>query len=121
MGDVSSLDELILDLLAVISDKFIHARRYAEKCYLEGEHQKEISESMKKYGLNPHGMKNFLAIAGKFVLLSIEEIAKEKHINGSRPYIQALFDYKREIKNRIKEKISKLPQGFGLYLRGIAI
>ena len=101
-------------------DKWIHAKRYAEKCYLDGEHQKEISESLKKYGLNSYDAKSFLAIAGKFVLPSIEEIAKEKHINESRAYIPALFDYKEEIKNRVKEKISKLPKGFYLNLMEIA-
>lgn len=120
MEEVDSLDELILDLLTILSDKWIHARRYAEKCPVYGKHQDEIAEDMKKYGLNPYDMKNFLAIAGKFVLQSIDEISKEKHIDNSRPYMEALSDYKEEIKNRIKEKISKLPQGFDLYLKNIA-
>ena len=114
------LDELISDLLSVIYEKGLEARKYAENAERFGRYQDKLIWGLRNFGLNGHDAGIFLSRIGALILPSINAVCKRKKIEEARPYLTALYFNKRDIIKSINKGIDNMAIGHREYLEGMA-
>ena len=114
------LDELISDLLSVIYEKGLEARKYAENAERFGRYQDKLIWGLRNFGLNGHDAGIFLSRIGALILPSINATCRKRRIKGLRPYLAALYFNKEDITRCINDGIDKMALGRRTYFEEMA-
>ena len=97
------INNLLVSMLSHISNKGFMAIKYCEA--LSKECPAGLLDELKRGGLNNYEAERFVLSIARHIIPSIKEACKEHGIEGSRPFVEALYCHKEDIAWRINRKI----------------